>query len=92
MGLFWKFKRLLFRIKHGFYPEEVWDLNEYLIKFMLPRLRYFLNHYCKEDKVYREKVQKFVNALEKYDECDSLDDKIRENLNTFGDIISGLWD
>lgn len=36
----WKIKKIPFRIRRGFWPDEVWSLDDTIAKFVIPRLKY----------------------------------------------------
>lgn len=100
--------KLLFRIKHGFWKYEVWDLFSHTTDFVLPRLEYYHAHMVgypggditMED--WKEIVNKMIIAFRivKIRSEDSLPDsyseennkKVKEGLALFAEYFETLWD
>lgn len=61
-----------FKKKHGFSPDETWDLGWATAMFLLPRLKYFKKHACgypaslETQEEWYDILDKIINALELY--------------------------
>ena len=59
-----------FKERHGFSPDECWNLDETIMEFALPRLRYFRNHTVgyptsiKSFKKWKEILDKMIFSFE----------------------------
>lgn len=86
--------------KYGFYPFEVWNLDETVITFILPRLVYYRDHhasvpYGMSDEDYTKEIDSYVKAFQKYLSTNphgKLSDETRETMRKFMDALPGMWD
>ena len=69
-----------YKERHGFSPDECWNLDETLVEFLLPRLRYFRNHtigYPSSIKTFEEWtaiLDKIIWSFEEKLRCGGLTD------------------
>lgn len=99
-----KTKWIPYRIKMGFWPDDLWSLDATIAEFIYPRLVEFkrINHgfpsHCSETE-WNEKLDYMIFAFGKWREIwelDSLTDESRERiqkgLELFSEYYFDLWD
>lgn len=83
----------VFRKKHGFYPFELWNLDQEIISFILPRLVYYREHLVSIPgnmtlEEYEIKLDACIEALRHYLNNKPWDEKA---FNDFMDLLPSLW-
>lgn len=59
-------KKLIFRIKHGFWASDLWSLDCSIAKFVLPRLKNFRENLCGypgNDEMTLEKWEDIIDSM-----------------------------
>jgi len=86
-----------FKEEHGFYPFEVYQLDETIVTFILPRLVYFRDNFAHKplhtSKVeYEAELDNYIKAFRTY-LTDSLVDyeTLKPILHDFIDRLPHLW-
>lgn len=85
-----------FKKKHGFYPFELWNLNEEIISFILPRLVYYRDHLCgipggMTQEEYEAQLDACIKAFRHYLNNDLWEDEIEEAFYDFMNLLPSLW-
>ena len=86
--------------KYGFYPFEMWNLDETIITFILPRLVFYRDHhagvpYGVSAEDYTKEIDSYVKAFQDYLSTNTygkLSDETRETMRKFMDALPGMWD
>ncbi len=97
------FKHIVQKFTRGFDDSDLWNLDETIIKFLIPRLEAFRELKSRESNCELKKEQqikdlsKIINALYVYsmnsygmDPSDK--QKVDEGLQLFAKILPELWD
>ena len=94
-----KIYNIKFYLKHGFPQHEVWDIDNYLVKWLLPRLKVYRNnlHAYPPDITMDEwetVLDEIIWSFEHYDDCLDLDEtkRILKGKELFGKYWAMLWD
>lgn len=87
-----------YRIRHGFWPDELYDLDFSIVKFVLPRLREFryTSMSYPAGITYNEWtgiLDEIIWAFENYKDTDGRDDldRMEEGVRLFGEYFFQLW-
>lgn len=98
----WRVRSLLFRVNHGFWPEEWWNLDDAFFQWVLPRLCYFrLNTHgtpCGfEDDEWVKTLDEMIEGFQiasnwHYDGSQEHMEKVRRACKLFGKHVLSLWD
>ena len=94
------------KITRGFTDEEIWNLDNTIAKWLLPRLKYLKENTCgyppdlKTFEEWQDILQKMINAFELYNsDSNKFDLKqlkteqeiIEEGIHLFGKYFGYLW-
>lgn len=102
--MFRRVKWLLYRIKCGFWPCDLWDLDYAIVRFALPRLKGFRKGNCSYPagieyggKVGAEAwslvLSEIIWAFEHYKNTDGEEElrRMEEGVRLFGEYFFSLW-
>lgn len=89
--------------EQGFSPEECWNLDHTIIDFVLPRLKYFLNHHCgypidSSPEQYKKDLQAIIEGFELHQTYEWYNvnseqvQKEQKAKELFGKLLYDLWD
>ena len=96
-------KRLCFRMRHGFWPNECWNLDVTFAKFILPRLKHYRDYtyaypYPLTEDEWDECLLRMIETFEwiaspEYYDCDQeKTEQAQKDLELFAKYYMGLWD
>lgn len=92
-------RRIKYRIQRkerGFDDTELWNLDDTILRFTLPRLKIFRN-YTKSYPIgmtfeeWQNIIDKMIDGIEKYI-VDSWDSEAQEGIDLFFKYFNHLWD
>ncbi len=99
---YYRIRDFRFKLKHGFYPTEYYNLYSHILDYIKPRLSYFrknLNGYPYDltEKEWDEKLLEFEEAIDKMQDKHTLEpDEMINNQriveNFLGKYFFNLWD
>ena len=89
-----------YRIKHGFFPDDLWGLNSTIIKFTLPRLKEFRRNVhdypCDLNNTaeWQAVLDEIIWAFENYDELPADKEvwaRFDKAMDFWGKYFCDLW-